>query len=523
MARGSDADQIQFADPGRSSARRLTWPAWVAVVMFFFIRAYYASTRQLVADEAVYWSWSRHLSTGYLDHPPMVAYLIGLSTAMLGTSELGVRFFAVLLATLILLMLLKTTQLITQDSRAVLWSIILWLSSPLLAGFGLLMTPDTPVVFFSLAALMCVVIALRTDAVASRRICWIGFGICCGLALTSKYTAVVLVASIGIALLTTGNGRRELRTIWPWMSLLIAAAIFWPVVYWNQTHHWASFAFQVNHGLSGDPRKAKHTSPFVLLSLFVLNESLVWTPVLFILSVIVLVHYWKRYAAINDIDRLLLWASTFPLIFFAFAASRAKSEANWPTFAYFPLGLLIIRWLADGWGNFQLACVRNSCIVAAVGLVVLHVPEKIGLMAPAKYRQKIMAKLDELTGWRELGAQVEPLAGSRLIVCEKHQDAAELAFYLPGRPDVWPVGDGRGRPFAFDYFDLKPEWAKAPAVLFVGYHYQAFAAKYGLVIGRKADGSQNNVDLVVDVNNGGQRHMMLIFLVRPAAAPRTTQ
>ena len=53
---------------------------------------------QLIPDEAYYWVWSRHLAAGYLDHPPMVALLIRLGTACLGTSELGIRWMAIVLA-----------------------------------------------------------------------------------------------------------------------------------------------------------------------------------------------------------------------------------------------------------------------------------------------------------------------------------------------------------------------------------------------------------------------------------------
>jgi hypothetical protein len=43
-------------------------------------RAYTGATLPLHPDEAYYWLWSRHLALSYFDHPPMIAYLIKLST-----------------------------------------------------------------------------------------------------------------------------------------------------------------------------------------------------------------------------------------------------------------------------------------------------------------------------------------------------------------------------------------------------------------------------------------------------------
>jgi hypothetical protein len=37
---------------------------------------------ELETDEAYYWLWSRHLAISYFDHPPMIAYLIRLGTAL---------------------------------------------------------------------------------------------------------------------------------------------------------------------------------------------------------------------------------------------------------------------------------------------------------------------------------------------------------------------------------------------------------------------------------------------------------
>ena len=54
-------------------------------------RALMAALVPLTADEAYYWLWSKHLDLGYLDHPPVIAWLIRAGTMLLGNTPLGIR------------------------------------------------------------------------------------------------------------------------------------------------------------------------------------------------------------------------------------------------------------------------------------------------------------------------------------------------------------------------------------------------------------------------------------------------
>ena len=51
----------------------------------------------LLPEEAYYWMYSQHPSLSYYDHPPMVAWLIGLGTQLFGNTEFGVRIGIALL------------------------------------------------------------------------------------------------------------------------------------------------------------------------------------------------------------------------------------------------------------------------------------------------------------------------------------------------------------------------------------------------------------------------------------------
>src|SRR5258708_5230392 len=71
-----------------------------AIVVLFLLRAVASAVLPISADEAYYWLWSKHLSAGYLDHPPAIAFLIRLGTMLFGTTSIGVRYASLILSLL---------------------------------------------------------------------------------------------------------------------------------------------------------------------------------------------------------------------------------------------------------------------------------------------------------------------------------------------------------------------------------------------------------------------------------------
>src|ERR1700676_784548 len=64
----------------------------VGIIAYAFVlRLVYLGSVELLPEEAYYWNYSRHLDIGYLDHPPMGAWLIRLGPAAFGQSQFGVR------------------------------------------------------------------------------------------------------------------------------------------------------------------------------------------------------------------------------------------------------------------------------------------------------------------------------------------------------------------------------------------------------------------------------------------------
>src|SRR5882757_3654887 len=205
------------------------------------MRLVYASVLDLRTDEAYYWTWSKESVLSFLDHPPMVAWFIRFGTAIFGDTNLGVRLSGIVAMLVTQLLLADIVRRVTSNNvRAVMLALLLPEAA---LYYGLLMAkvaPDTALIPFAVAMLWSLVRLAQSDD--GRW--WLAAGLFAGLALLSKFTAVMLAPAVLTFALVPDWRRRWLLSPYPWLAALIAIVVFSPVVFWNAQHNWASFRFQ---------------------------------------------------------------------------------------------------------------------------------------------------------------------------------------------------------------------------------------------------------------------------------------
>ena len=105
--------------------------------------------------------------------------------------------------------------------RAGLWAAVLLNLSPVFGvTTGTWVLPDGPLDCALLGAALCLVHALERGTLAW----WLGAGLCAGLALFSKYSAVLTLAGAALYLLTSREHRRWLARPKPWLAAAGRAA-----------------------------------------------------------------------------------------------------------------------------------------------------------------------------------------------------------------------------------------------------------------------------------------------------------
>jgi 4-amino-4-deoxy-L-arabinose transferase-like glycosyltransferase len=226
----------------------------VTITGLTVLRGVFAATLELRVDEAYYWTWSRENVISYLDHPPMIAWCVRLGTLLFGDTNFGVRFTGLIGMALMQLLLADIVWRTLRDLRYVAIAVLLPEAA---LDYGLLMTkvvPDTALIVFALAMVWSLVRLALSDDYRW----WLPAGLFGGLALLTKYTAILLLPAI-IAYVVIPQWRmKQLRSTYLWLAVVIAVAIFSPVLYWNAVHNWAtaSLVGKISAGFRGPAIRA---------------------------------------------------------------------------------------------------------------------------------------------------------------------------------------------------------------------------------------------------------------------------
>ncbi len=423
---------------------------WAVAALAALLRGLAFGGLELYTDEAYYWLWSLRPAFGYYDHPPMVAWLIGLSR-LLVPGEVGVRLLVLACGGLAVAFAGLVAREISDDPRAPLWAALLAATAPLLTITGALALPDAPVEAAYAAATWLLARA------RGRRWAWAGVAV--GLALLSKFTAALLAPALVLLVAWDRELREELGTAWPWIGAAVAVALFAPCLLWNAAHDWVAIRFQLGHGFRGGGS--------VVGFLLYLGALLAGAgPVALAAGLAALAR--PRTTA----ERRVAAATLLPLVVTVYSAMRGPVEANWGALAFPGLaaaaaaGLARLRpGLARG-----LVAAAGALGVIAVGLYATEVrqPRLIPPAAPA---------VERFRGQADFGREARAAAASAcaslgdpagcdpadpFVFPSTYQVASQLAFYAGWRR----FGPAQSRPSQLDLWGDRPP--EGTAFIYVG-------------------------------------------------------
>jgi dolichol-phosphate mannosyltransferase len=389
----------------------------------FALRLLYAGSVDLLPEETYYWSYAQHLDLGYLDHPPVVAWLVRSWTAMLGQTELAVRAGAIFCGTVTAFFVYRLTQNVFGDAAA-LAALALSQALPFFFLAGLLMTPDSPLTACWAACLYF----LERALVAGKPGAWWRAGVALGVGLISKYTILLLALSAVLYVLWDRRSRQWLRRYPPYLAVLCALLIFAPVLYWNNEHHWISFAFQTSGRLA---EKARFALPNLLGSVAILLSP--------IGALALVLELAGKDAQRLRARRLLAVAIWLPLAVFAVFSLRHQVKLDWtgaPLVASLPILGAAMAWSGtklDGLRGWVRAAwgptLATLMLVYAAGLyyLVLGWPG-VGYAAHIEILP---------VGWRQLSRQILAAAQDSqrtsgefpvIVGMDRYAIASEIAF-----------------------------------------------------------------------------------------------
>jgi len=418
------------------NARRPPRGVLLAVTAGTAARLVLAALVPITVDEAYYAQWAGNLQPGYLDHPPLVAWLMRAGLA-LGPGTLAARLPAIVLIAGTTLLAASLVRARAGDRAAVVAAVLLQ-AAPVFSLGGALMTPDAPLAFAWVGALWSLDRAVRRDPR------WlVATGLFLGIGALSKLTAGLLGLAMAAALLSTARGRALLATRWALAGVLVAVAVAAPVVAWNVARGFPSLAFQAEHGMRGRSFSAAR------LAASLGAQAAYVSPVLLAAAG---VAAFRPLRSPDPLLRATAWSALPIVVFFTAAASLTPGALpHWPAPGWLSATLL----LALAGGPWLRPAAATGLAITAAGVIAISAAGLLG--APPR-----LDPLGEMRGWREgARAAVDASGGARLAVA--HWIALGQIGWYAGAPVAY-VG---ARPCAASFYSPDPRAQGEPLLVVV--------------------------------------------------------
>lgn len=426
----------------------------------------------LIPDEAHYWEWSRQLDLSYYSKGPAIAWIIALSTSILGDTEFGVRVGAVLFSLVGSLLLYALTKDIFRSERAALFSVLVLNLTPLYAVGSILMTTDSPFILAWGVTVYLFRRAVRGDGSHF----WYLAGIAVGFGLLSKYIMGLIFPCMLLYLIASRDDRQWLTRREPYIASLISLVVFSPVILWNIRNGWVT----IRHTMGQAHVEAGLGFSLDSVLEFFGGQAGLITPLIFLGLLYAIVKCGVvglggfRGGALagggawfsqRKRECLLLFCMSAPvLLFFLVKSGQGKVQGNWAAAGYFTAFIatggiwdeIYSRYKRGRGLGRSVLTVLICCalLLSFVATTAVHYPRLLTMAGMKRVLQK--APYNRIVGWEGAGRAVGEAyremerRNPTFIIGGTYQTASELAFYIPDHPTLYNIYLGNRRMNQYD-------------------------------------------------------------------------
>lgn len=343
----------------------------------------------LFFDEAYYFGWSQSLDWGYYSKPPMVAWLIRITTDLFGSSEWAIKLASPFLYSITSLILFSIGQRL-HSTKAGLYAGLLFITMPLVSFNSLFITTDAPLLFFWTLALLLFLKAQESNHWGV----WVLAGIVGGLGLLSKYTFILFPAGFLVYAAVSKEGRELLANPRFWVACGIAMVLLLPNLWWNYQHDFISFQHTAEIA-----QQAENDPKFSRLLEFLAMQFVVFGPI----TAVLIFFTFKTLFRSNKSK--LLWSIFIPIfLVISIQALTARANINWGAPAYITGSLLVAIWLAQTKSKQLVKLALSVNIMLAVLFYHYSTLQNIAGLEATKNNNPYT----RISGWYELGQSIQP-------------------------------------------------------------------------------------------------------------------
>jgi 4-amino-4-deoxy-L-arabinose transferase-like glycosyltransferase len=214
-------------------------------IFIFYVIVLFLSCFTIIpyVDSYYYWLWSTKLQMSYLDGPPLIGYVIKLSTLIFNNSIFAINFVGFAISIISSIIILNICTILFQTKRYSFKIMLLWLSSYIIVGHRIM----TFVTYDGLENLFELLVILATlkyfDTKKIKYLYQVAFF--AGFSLLSKYSAIIIIIGILLFFIYKKSLRHIFKSYHIYLIVLLCSIIFSPVLIWNIQHKLASFTYQL--------------------------------------------------------------------------------------------------------------------------------------------------------------------------------------------------------------------------------------------------------------------------------------
>ena len=184
-------------------------------------------------------SGTQHLSLGYVDFPPLIAYVAALLYPISGDSLISIHALPALNEALLVFVAGIIARELGGGRKAQVLAAVSTLVALAFLAFGSLLTPDS---FDSLWWSLLVYLTIRIVRRRQPKL-WTAVGLVVGIGMLTKLTILFFVGALFVSFLAIPSSREYLRSKWLVLGALISVVFILPMTYWNATNGWPMVHF----------------------------------------------------------------------------------------------------------------------------------------------------------------------------------------------------------------------------------------------------------------------------------------
>ena len=392
----------------------------IQAIALIALSPYYGPHR----DELYFVAAGHHPAWGYPDQPSFTPLLAGLMDTIAPSNVLVLRLPSVVAVALVVLLAVQAARLLGSARAGQVLTAVTVAFSALVPGLGHLMSTSTYDVLFWTAILVVVTQALVDD----RPRLWLLAGVIAGIGLNNKHAVAFCLLGVLVGVALARETRPVLRTPWPWLGGVAAAAMWVPNLVWQAQHDWpvVELSADIAEEYGGVGGRVE----------MVVQALIMVSPVIGVVWILGLVQLLRRPEWARA--RVLAWA--FLVVLAAFLVTGGKGY-------YFgglvpPLVAAGCTWLAARWSARALT-VTGAVLVASAAVAY---PAVLPVLPASSFSGSLWAGVNdvqlETIGWPEYTDQVRAVVDSlspadrehAVIFTGNYGEAGAMRWYDVGLP-----------------------------------------------------------------------------------------